>query len=67
MALLFVVCGWREEAVAGVCRRKYSVHSTYVFFLYQGYDIPASGEAHCTYFMVYYSVPQKLVVLRFFF
>ena len=48
MVLLFVVCGWREEAVAGVCRRTYSVHST-CFFLYQGYDIPVSGEAHCTY------------------
>jgi hypothetical protein len=32
MVLLFVVCVWREEAVAGVCRRTYSVHSTYVFF-----------------------------------
>ncbi len=31
MVLLFVVCGWREEAVAGVCLRKYLVHSTYVF------------------------------------
>jgi hypothetical protein len=33
MVLLFVVCGWREEVVAGVCRRTYSVHSTYVFFV----------------------------------
>jgi hypothetical protein len=32
MVLLFVVCGWREEAVSGVCRRTYSVHSKYVFF-----------------------------------
>ena len=32
MVLLFVVCGWREKAVAGVCRRTYSVHSTYVLF-----------------------------------
>jgi hypothetical protein len=32
MVLLFVVCGWREEAVAGVCQRTYSVHSTYVCF-----------------------------------
>ena len=31
MVLLFVVCGWREEAVAGVFLRTYSVHSTYVF------------------------------------
>ncbi len=31
MVLLFVVCGWREEAVVGVYRRMYSVHSTYVF------------------------------------
>ena len=33
--------------MAGVCRHTYSVHSTYVFF-YQCYDIPVSGEAHCT-------------------
>ena len=39
MVLLFVVCGWREEAVAGVFLRTYLVHSTYVLFLYQGYDI----------------------------
>ena len=31
MVLLFVVCGWREEAVAGVFLRTYLVHSTYVF------------------------------------
>jgi hypothetical protein len=33
MVLLFVVCGWREEAVAGVFLRTYLVHSTYVFFV----------------------------------
>jgi hypothetical protein len=32
MVLLFVVCGWRKEAVAGVCRRTYSVHSACFFF-----------------------------------
>ncbi len=32
MVLLFVVCGWREEAVARVCLRTYLVHSTYIFF-----------------------------------
>jgi hypothetical protein len=32
MVLLFVVCGWREETVAGVCQRMYLVHSTYVLF-----------------------------------
>ncbi len=32
MVLLFVVCGWREEAMAGVFLRTYLVHSTYVFF-----------------------------------
>ena len=31
MVLLFVVCGWREEAVAGVLLRTSLVHSTYVF------------------------------------
>ena len=30
---VFVVCGWREEAVAGVCLRTYLVHSTYVFLV----------------------------------
>jgi hypothetical protein len=33
MVLLFVVCGWREEAVAGVCLRTYLVHSSYVFLV----------------------------------
>jgi hypothetical protein len=33
MVLLFVVCGWREEAVSGVCLRTYLVHSTYVFLV----------------------------------
>ena len=32
-----------------MCRRTYSVHST-CFFLYQGYDIPVSGKAHCMFF-----------------
>ena len=46
---VFVVCGWREEAVAGVCLRTYLVHSTYVFLvMYQGYDILFYREAHCT-------------------
>jgi hypothetical protein len=31
MVLLFVVCGWREEAVAGVCLRTHLVHSTCLF------------------------------------
>ncbi len=33
MVLLFVVCGWQEEAVAGVCLHTYLVHSTYVFLV----------------------------------
>jgi len=33
MVLLYVVCGWREEAVAGVCLRTYLVHSTCVFLV----------------------------------
>jgi len=32
MVLFFVVCGWREEALAGVFLRTYLVHSTYFFF-----------------------------------
>jgi hypothetical protein len=32
MVLLFVVCGWWEEAVAGVFQRNL-VHSTYVFLV----------------------------------
>ena len=31
MVLLFVVCDWREEAVAGVFLRTYLVHSRYIF------------------------------------
>jgi hypothetical protein len=46
-SLVFVVCGWREEAMAGVFLRTYLVHTTYVF-LYQSYGIPVLGEAHCT-------------------
>ncbi len=38
MVLLFVVCGWREETVVGVCQRTYLVHSTYVFFCTRGYE-----------------------------
>ncbi len=30
-SLVFVVCGWREEAMAGVFLRMYLVHSTYIF------------------------------------
>jgi hypothetical protein len=37
---VFVVCGWREEAVVGVCPCTYLVHS--------GYDIRFYREAHCT-------------------
>ena len=33
MVLLFVVCGWREEAVAGVFLRTSLVHSTTYVFL----------------------------------
>jgi hypothetical protein len=51
MVLLFVVCGWREEAVAGVFLRTYLVHSTYGF-LYQGYDIRFYREAHCVYLLL---------------
>ena len=47
MVLLFVVCGWREEAVAGVFLRTtwYILHT---FFGYQGYDIWKNRKAHCT-------------------
>jgi hypothetical protein len=31
-SLVFVVCGWREEAMEGVFLRMYLVHTTYVFF-----------------------------------
>jgi len=33
MVLLFVVCGWWEEAVVGVCLCAYLVHSTYVYLV----------------------------------
>ena len=47
---VFVVCGWREEAVAGVCLRTYLVHSTYVFLvmLYQGYESRKNCKPSCT-------------------
>ena len=45
MVLLFVVCGWREEAVAGVFLRIYSVHSTYVFFCTRATKVGKIGEA----------------------
>ena len=35
-SLVFVVCGWREETVAGVCQRTYLVHSTYGIFCTRG-------------------------------
>ena len=31
-SLVFVVCGWREEAVVGVFLQMYFVHTTYVLF-----------------------------------
>ena len=38
MVLLFVVCGWREEAVAGVFLT-YVLGTFYIcFFMYQGYE-----------------------------
>ena len=48
MVLLFVVCGWREEAVAGGSVPTNALGTFYYIhvFLYQGYDIPVSGEAH---------------------
>ncbi len=46
---VFVVCGWREEAVAGVCLRTYLVHSTYVFLvMYQGYESRKNCKPSCT-------------------
>ncbi len=32
-SLVFVVCGWREEAVVGVFLRMYLIHTTYVYFV----------------------------------
>jgi hypothetical protein len=47
---VFVVCGWREEAVAGVCLRTYLVHSTFVFLvMYQGYESRKNCKPSCTY------------------
>jgi hypothetical protein len=46
---VFVVCGWREEAVAGVCLCTYLVHSTYVFLvMYQGYESRKNCNPSCT-------------------
>jgi hypothetical protein len=59
MVLLFVVCGWREEAVAGVFLRTYLVHSTYVF-LYQDYNIHFYREAHYSFQKILYFVLSSL-------
>ncbi len=46
---VFVVCGWREEAVAGVCLRTYLVHSTYVFLvIYEGYESWKNCKPSCS-------------------
>ena len=47
MVLLFVVCGWREEAVAGVFLRTtwYILHT---FFGYQGYESRKNCKPSCT-------------------
>jgi hypothetical protein len=47
MVLLFVVCGWREEAVAGVCLRTYLVHFYIRFFGYQGYERRKNCKPSC--------------------
>ena len=50
---VFVVCGWREEAVAGVCLRTYLVHSTFVFLvMYQGYESRKNCKPSCTFIAV---------------
>jgi hypothetical protein len=54
MVLLFVVCGWREEAVAGVFLRTYLVHSTYVFLCTKATKVgkivnPAVGLLYVSY------------------
>ena len=48
MVLFFVVCGWREETVAGVCQRTYLVHSTYVFFCTRGYERRKNRKSSCS-------------------
>ncbi len=48
MVLLFVVCGWREETMAGVCQCMYLVHSTYVFFCTRGYKRRKNRKPSCT-------------------
>ena len=47
MVLLFVVCGWQEEAVAGVCLRTYLVHFYIRFFGYQGYERRENCKPSC--------------------
>jgi hypothetical protein len=49
---VFVVCGWREEAVAGVCLCTYLVHSTYVFLVkYQGNESRKNCKPSCSWFL----------------
>jgi len=54
MVLLFVVCGWREEAVAGVCLCTYLVHSTYIFLVTRamkdGKIVNPAVPSHSIYF-----------------
>jgi len=57
MVLLFVVCGWWEKAVAGVCLRTYLVHSTYGFFGYQGYERRKNCKLSCSF-------PTYLIFMR---
>jgi hypothetical protein len=47
MVLLFVVCGWREEALAVVFLRTtwYILHK---FFGYQGYESGKNCKPSCT-------------------
>jgi hypothetical protein len=48
MVLLFVVCGWREEAVAGVFLRTSLVHSTYVFLCTRATKVGKIVNQACT-------------------
>ena len=52
MVLLFVVCGWWEEAVAEVCLRTYLVHFYIRFFGYQGYKRWKNCKPSCIVFFL---------------
>ena len=48
MVLLFVICGWREEAARGGSVSIYVLGTFYIrFFMYQGYESRKNCKPSC--------------------